>query len=336
MDYVKSFSALESLLDLGRRDEIDINPTLLRVLTDLYVSTPSHTREEEQQYTELALRLLDVVDVAARYRLAQKLAEYPAAPPAVVRRLAHDVIAVAEPILRHARVLSRSEKMAIATKAGPQHVALLNTLEPETQPEAQAEQDLFAGKDTAASELDNLFFAADPKERRLILLNLDYAHFPSAKPIPPEIASEAVRGLEAAAFAHSVERFARELARPLAISQRQARRIAADPFGEPIVVACKALVMPKEVLQRVLLCLNPSISHSVQRVYDLSGLYEQLTPEAALRMLAIWQALAQRPLFAAHAPQYVEDKVRVRPDAATSQRRPLPRTADRRNATRRG
>ncbi len=337
MDYLKSFPALEGLVDLANREEVDINPTLLRVLTDLYVTKPRHSRDEERQYTELVLRLLDVVDIAARHRLAQKLADYAAAPPAVVRRLARDVIAVAEPILLRSRVLSRAEMLAIAQKTSPRHVALLTgeASEPQTS-KTEAAGELFSGVAAPASELNDLFFTADATERRLILLNLDYAPFPPAKPVELPIAREAVRRLELAAFSHSVESFARELARPLAISHGQARRIASDPLGDPIVVAAKALGMPAEVLQRVLLCLNPAIGQSVQRVYALSDLYDRLRPEAALRMLAIWQAMAHKPLFAAHAPQYVEDKGRVRPDPVAAQRRAIPRAPDRRSVTRRG
>lgn len=330
MDYLKSFPALEGLADLATRGEVDINPTLLRVLTDLYVTKPRHTRDEERQYTELVLRLLDLVDVAARHRLAQKLADYPAAPAAVVRRLARDVIAVAEPILRHSRALSRAEMLAIAQKTSPRHVAVLSGQDVEPQIKTGEADELFSGVAASASELNELFFTADAMQRRLILLNLEYAPFPPAKSIELPIAREAVRRLELAAFSHSVESFARELARPLAVSRGQARRIAADPLGEPVVIVSKALAMPAEVLQRVLLCLNPAIGHSVQRVYDLADLYDQLKPEAALRMLAIWQAMAQKPLFAAHQPQYVEDKGRVRPDAAAAPRRPVPAISDRR------
>ncbi|HYP10212.1 MAG TPA: DUF2336 domain-containing protein, partial [Xanthobacteraceae bacterium] len=34
-----------------------MRPTLLRVLTELYVQRPTHTADEEHHYTELALRL---------------------------------------------------------------------------------------------------------------------------------------------------------------------------------------------------------------------------------------------------------------------------------------
>ena len=51
MDYLKSYPALEGLVDLANRDGIDVSVTLLRVLTDLYVIKSSHSSEEERQYT---------------------------------------------------------------------------------------------------------------------------------------------------------------------------------------------------------------------------------------------------------------------------------------------
>ena len=39
-----NFFGLDGLTDLGTRSGIDMRPTLLRVLTDLYVHRLSHTR----------------------------------------------------------------------------------------------------------------------------------------------------------------------------------------------------------------------------------------------------------------------------------------------------
>ena len=57
---------LDGLVALGR-DGVDIQPTLLRVATDLYVQKPTHSLDEEQHYTELALRLIDLVDAIFVY-----------------------------------------------------------------------------------------------------------------------------------------------------------------------------------------------------------------------------------------------------------------------------
>jgi uncharacterized protein (DUF2336 family) len=325
MDYLKSFPALGGLVDLASRDDIDINPTLLRVLTDLYVTKPTHSSEEERQYTELALRLLDTVDVSARQRLAQQLANYAQAPLPVVQWLARDVIAVAEPILRHSPLLTDAELRSIAQDTSPAHVAVIaarGRVEAREQSAGNAPgADPFARNSAEASELSELFFAANSAERRLILLNLDYARLPSAKPIAAQSASEAVRRLEAAALAHNVETFVRELARALAISNGLARRMSQDQSGETLVIAARALGMPADVLQRILLCLNPVIGQSVQRVYDLADLYEELKPDAALRMVAIWQTTEHKPPRPAHQPQYWNDRTPARPSAAPAERR---------------
>ena len=67
------FPKLEGLDSLARRDGVDIRPTLVRVLTDLYVQKASHTSEEERHYTELVLRLLDSVDIPTLVRVLTTL-----------------------------------------------------------------------------------------------------------------------------------------------------------------------------------------------------------------------------------------------------------------------
>ncbi|MGA7533684.1 MAG: hypothetical protein WBW27_17575, partial [Pseudolabrys sp.] len=79
---------LDSLVDLACRDGVDIRPTLLRVITDLYVQKPIHGLEEETQFVELALGLIDTVDASTRAAVAALLSAYPAAPAAVLHKLA--------------------------------------------------------------------------------------------------------------------------------------------------------------------------------------------------------------------------------------------------------
>jgi hypothetical protein len=242
-------------VELANRDGVDIRPTLLRVMTDLYVQKPMHSADEDRHFTELALRLFDLVDAPTRMIVAEKIAGYTNAPMAVRRRALRDRVAPSDSL------------------GGGRSPA-----------------DPFAGDKALLDELNELFFAASAEERRLILANLPYGSLAPAAPISVALAREATERLEAAALGHNGESFARELQRALAISPALARRVIDDPSGEPIVVAAVALGMPAFVLQRVLLCLNPAISQSVQRVYDLALLHEELAPEAALRLLAIWQA----------------------------------------------
>ena len=256
----------------------DIRPTLLRAMVDLYVQKQTHTEQEEQHFTKLALRLIDLVDAKTRTLVANKIAGYPTAPAAVRQRLL---------------------KALISLKAADPAYDEIHPL---------------AGKAPApADELSELFFASSAEERRLILLNLPYASMSTAEPVVPAIARESTHRLEAAALGHNSELFARELERIFRISRAQARRLYEDELGEPIVVAAVALGMPTTMLQRILLCLNPTISQSVRRVYDLALLHGEIEPGAALRLIAIWQASypaekSLAPQAATHQPQCWQDE----------------------------
>jgi len=256
---------LDSLVDLACRDGVDIRPTLLRVLTDLYVQKARHSAEEEIQYVELALGLIDAVDAQTRAAVAVSLSAYAGAPEAVLQKLAGT---------------SRNQP-----------------------------------SETGDRELIELFFSASPEERRLVLLNLDVASEKLAsRPMPA--ASELIRRLENAALQRNTGEFSRILERALGVSREMASRIARDPFGEPLVVAAKGLGMGAETFQRILLFLNPVIGQSVDRVFELATLFDELHPSAADRMLAIWgrSLPRQQPM---HAMVYWDDERHpVRPAAA--------------------
>lgn len=90
MTKLPAYPHLDGLVDLACRDGVDIRPTLLRVLTDLYVQKPSHSADEERQYTELALGLIGSVDDTTRAAVAASLAHYPAAPATVLSKLGYE------------------------------------------------------------------------------------------------------------------------------------------------------------------------------------------------------------------------------------------------------
>jgi uncharacterized protein (DUF2336 family) len=265
---VKSaYPPLDGLVDLACRDGVDIRPTLLRVLTDLYVQKPAHSAEEETQYVELARGLIDAVDASTRATVAATLSAYPAAPAAILGKLA---AFSSRPAARPPR---------------------------ETGSEPEVRNDLL-----------ELFFAAKTEERRLILTNLDVAAESVARR-PAPASSEVIRRLENAALRRNPGEFSRMLERALGISRGLAERIARDPSGEPVVVAARALGMTAAVLHRILLFLNPAIGQSVERVYDLARLYDEFTPAAGERMIAIWRQAAGRSR-PAHEPGLCDDERR--------------------------
>src|SRR5208337_2910466 len=94
-------SGLGGLTELGIRTGADMRQTLLRVLTDLYVHRLSHTPDKERHYTELALRMLEVVDVPTRIAAARRFARYPSPPLRVLQWLARDLPDVAAELRSH-------------------------------------------------------------------------------------------------------------------------------------------------------------------------------------------------------------------------------------------
>src|SRR5271163_2600591 len=81
------FSGFDGLMNLSHREGVDIRPTLLRVLADLYVQTTTHSEQEARQFVELTSRLIDQVDDATRAAVRARLAVYPATPAPVLKQL---------------------------------------------------------------------------------------------------------------------------------------------------------------------------------------------------------------------------------------------------------
>lgn len=281
---------------------------LLRVLTDLYVQKLTHTPDEERHYTELALRLIETVDATTRAAVAAQLGKHLSPPRQVIERLAEDLLEVAGALRLEAR--DRNDRLAATTRtttgAAPTNVA---------------------------AELNEIFFAANAHERRLILLNLDVVIPPAAEQYRVVRDPSVGLRLEAAALARGRDDFVQELARSLAISRGQARRIVDDELGEPIVIAAKALNIRRDLLYRILLFLNPAVGQSVERVYALAQLYDEITLHVAQDLVATWQALGNDgPNAGTHQPLLVRDKLSAQFSPVT-QRTPFPRRNERRQAS---
>jgi hypothetical protein len=316
-------SNLENLTRLGLRGGVDMRPTLLRVLTDLYIQKLSHTPDEERHYTELALRLLDAVDVPTRVAVARRLARHLSPPLRVIQRLAADLPDVAEPVRPHLQPLAKSGEPAVpAVPVAQKRIAAAA----ERESVAAATKQSFISSEVAG-ELDEMFFAATAQERRLILLNLEVV-----APTPAgrlNVARDATVGreLETAALARNRDEFAQQLARSLHIPRAQARRIVSDDLGEPMVIAAKVLGLPREVVYRMLLFVNTAVGHSVERVHALAALYDEMTTRAAEHMVAIWQAVQnEERTTAKHRPLLWNDEARTRARTATATVRRAPAT----------
>jgi len=298
------FSGFDGLMSLSRREGVDIRPTLLRVLTDLYVQASTHSEEEARQFVELTSRLIDQVDDATRAAVRARLALYPATPAPVMRHLG------LKPPFPGQRVPLAREIPAIAeTIAAP--------VPPKTPSEAQLRlASNLSMQPTDAAEISGLFFLASSAERALILHNLSDTPLKASPRVPALRAERAIEALEMAAFVADVENFTLELGETLILPWKTANQVVNDPTGEPLACAARALGMPSPVFQRVLLFLKPEIGTSVHTVYRLSRLYDTLTERSALIMLAAWRGSIMAATRAKYrSALYDDERSRARPPA---------------------
>jgi hypothetical protein len=224
--------------------------------------------------------LIDSVDPVTRAAVACRLAGYRHAPPEILAQLG-----------------ALAGALPAATASPP----------PPSRPEAGP----------PADDLTEVFFGADSFERRLILLNLD-AVGTRRTGRPP--AAETCRRIEAAALAGQIEDVTRILESALILPRALAERIVQDPLGEPIVVAARALGMPLEAFQRILLFINPTIGQSVARVYELANLFSEISTHAAETMVGIWLGRPVQHKRPAHQPALYDDEQRAARAAATPSR----------------
>jgi hypothetical protein len=303
---LEKLDGLTGLAGLTDRTGVDTRPILLRVLTDLYIQKPSHTPEEERHYIELALRLIEVVDAATCATVAEKLKRYAGAPEEVLRRLG-----VAS--------LDAPKQEQATPPVDPWLNDDLGIFEPAKQPAPRPAVSMELADDYVAQR--DSFFAFDSRERRAILRKLDYSA--DIQNVPLAQGTNVLRYLEQAALAGRFQEFTTLLQQSLGTSRATTGRIIADPLGEPFAVSAKAIAIPTDAFQRILMFLNPSISHSADRVYELSDLFEELKLPAALQMVAIWRAADRMEARkASHRPlHWPEAGLRMRDKTVQDQQR---------------
>lgn len=268
------FPGFDGLMTLSRREGVDIRPTLLRVLTDLYVQASSHSDDEQRQFVELATRLIDQVDDATRAAVTARLAIYPSTPAPIMQKLG--LTAAQE---------GRRVPLAREIPAPPPAPSPVRT-------PTDAQQRMAANmamQPNDAAEIHDMFFRAGPSERAQILHNLAQTPLKAAPRIPTVRARRAIQILEMAAIAGDFENFTFELGDSLILPSRVAAEIVDDPGGEALAIAARALDMPSPNFQRILLFFKPEIGTSVDSVYRLSRLYDRLSDRSALVMLAAWR-----------------------------------------------
>jgi uncharacterized protein (DUF2336 family) len=315
------FPGFDGLMTLSRREGVDIRPTLLRVLTDLYVQASMHSEEEARQFVELTSRLIDQVDDATRAAVRARLAVYPGTPIQILKQLG---LKPSHPDQR----VPPAQEFPVSSIPASSIPANSIPASPSWAPPDKAPSDVqlrmassLSMQAADAAEISGMFFGAGSSERVLILHNLADTPLKASPRIPAPRAARAIETLEMAAFACDVENFTLELGESLILPWKISTQVVNDPTGEPLACAAKALGMPSPVFQRVLLFLRPEIGTSVHTVYRLSRLYDTLSERSALIMLAAWRGSTVAVARAKYRPSlYDDERQRARP--AATQTRP--------------
>src|SRR6201996_9472541 len=304
------FPGFDGLMNLSKREGVDIRPTLLRVLTDLYVQARSHSAEEARQFVELTSRLIDQVDDATRAAVRARLAIYPGTPVIIAAKLG------IVPARNDIRVPVPSSIPA------PQPVEAPPLVKQVTDAQQRLASNL-SMQPTDAAEISEMFFRAAASERALILHNLPETPLKASPRIPAARAKQAIQTLEMAAYASDAGNFALEIGEALILPTKVAAQIVGDPGGEPLACAVKALDMSSAAFQRVLMFLNPEFGSSVNNVYRLSRLYDRLSERASLIMGGGWRGSMLAVTRAKYRPTLYDDE-RHRARATPAQTRPTP------------
>jgi Uncharacterised protein conserved in bacteria (DUF2336) len=282
-------SSSDSLIELDDRPGADTTARLLLALTALYVQRPTHTAEEQQQYVELALRLIDKVEAATRTAVARILQRHPDAPAEVVKRLGDGQSSrvgepEGEPHSTQDQHCARDQHFDSNPQSADRRCA--STPAPSDAPAVRQSAPL-------SPEFGEAFFAASPAERHRLLSLIARGYGDDVQAVPDD--SELGDGtVDAAASPGQIGEFANEFGQLIDIPTSLWERILNDPSGEPMVVAARATGMPIVILQRILLLVSTSASYSVQRVYDLTDLYHGLDVRSARNILAQWRTQAKR------------------------------------------
>lgn len=353
---------LETLDRLSRQEGVDVRPILIRVLTDLFVQKPHHAPEEIARYEELALQLLDAVDLGTRAIVAGKLADEPRAPRSVIARLLADDFTVSAPILARFADAPRDtlielaldggvmEASAVAARSGldDDMIRILahhpDDLVPETlvaNPEATLRDATLAGlatrakqapglaaallrrQDLDAGALSPLYLQASPEQRGAIRAALAARPARAAgRPVRHPDAVDAAL-VEAASESGRGRLIAEALADALGLKPADAARLAAEPSGEPFVMMLRAAGLDRDAVARALLVSQPDIAASVPRFFNLVEIAEATPRSAAAELVAALAGLDAKPASPRHEPLFDPSGAPERPNAA----RPIMRTS---------
>lgn len=353
---------VETLERLRRREGVDVRPTLVRVLTDLFIQKAHHAPEEIRRYEELTLQLLDVVDADTRAVVARKLADEPRAPHTIIARLLSDEFLVSSPILSGFAGVPRDMLMSIALDGGAAEaraVAARADMDPELtrtlayHPDELVLETLVGNAaaipadgaleslverartspalaaailrrlDFDAAALAPLYLMASPEGRKAIRAAIGVRFGRLGRRAPAALDPADAESIALAIEVGNGELMGQALGAALDLKPEDASWLTAEPSGEGFVLALRAAGAGNDAISRALLTCQPDIAKSVPRFFELVEIAEATPRAVASEILsAIVGAETRAATAARHEPMLDPSGVMERAGSARSAQRP--------------
>ncbi|HYE45635.1 MAG TPA: DUF2336 domain-containing protein [Caulobacter sp.] len=117
---------LRELIDLAREGSSERRRDLLRGLTDAFFARSEHPEAEMALFDQVLSQLAGEMEEAVRAELSGRISARADAPGGLVRRLAHDEIAVARPLLSGSAALSEGDLIEVARSRGQDHLLAIS------------------------------------------------------------------------------------------------------------------------------------------------------------------------------------------------------------------
>ncbi len=114
---------LSELVQLAGETSSERRRELLREVTDLFFApVTAHSPAEQALFDEVLQQLTGEMEEAVRAELGIRFADAPDAPQGLVRALASDTFAVAEPVLRRSPLLDEADLLHVVRTQGQEHL----------------------------------------------------------------------------------------------------------------------------------------------------------------------------------------------------------------------
>src|SRR5262245_5106076 len=279
--------------------------TLSRLTTLFVEGSPRFNEEHVALFDDVLGRLLTDVDPQVRSELSYRLAPIGNAPIEVSRRLAHDDIAIAEPLLRNSTRLTEPDLVAIAQTKGHAHLVAIATragvgeavtdILIERGDDAVIER--LAGNHTARLSARGFAMLVQRAER----LGTPARTISQRPDLPPGLVQHPPADEEAVGHGPRAEAEIRELAKAgrreetvaalaalCSVPVEVIERLMGGERTDPVLILCKAAGFTWSSVEAVL-SLRPKGTASLG-LDAAAANFERLAPSTARRVLRFWQA----------------------------------------------